>query len=364
MAGDGSEIRLRAPAANTRGATFALLAFAVYSTHDVVVKLLGADLLADPDRLLRQPLRLSHRHADADAGPQRRQPPPAAPVLDGAAHGGDGGLDHLRLLRLQRAADGADLRPDLRRAAAHHHPRHPGPRRDRRLAADGRGLRRAARRPRRASPRQHRPHRRACRRPRRRRLLGDRRRHRPQDRPRRAQRRAAALSDGGELRHHGVPARLRLPADAGDPHRRAGDDGAPRLLRRPSPDRRLPQRKRGRRRADAVFADPLGRPLRGADLRRDPDLEHRHRRGDHHRQRHLRRLPRGPHRHADAAPGPPHPDPLRHGHAAAPLRDPPPVAQGRGAGGADRARPRRERPLRPPAKRIKRRPGSECSAAW
>ena len=41
MAGDGSEIRLRAPAANTRGATFALLAFAVYSTHDVVVKLLG-----------------------------------------------------------------------------------------------------------------------------------------------------------------------------------------------------------------------------------------------------------------------------------------------------------------------------------
>ena len=43
MAGDGSEIRLRAPAANTRGATFALLAFAVYSTHDVVVKLLGAD---------------------------------------------------------------------------------------------------------------------------------------------------------------------------------------------------------------------------------------------------------------------------------------------------------------------------------
>ena len=41
MAGDGSEIRLRAPAANSRGAIFALLAFAVYSTHDVVVKLLG-----------------------------------------------------------------------------------------------------------------------------------------------------------------------------------------------------------------------------------------------------------------------------------------------------------------------------------
>ena len=44
MAGDGSGSQVRAPAAsNTRGATFALLAFAVYSTHDVVVKLLGAD---------------------------------------------------------------------------------------------------------------------------------------------------------------------------------------------------------------------------------------------------------------------------------------------------------------------------------
>ncbi len=43
MAGDGPEVQLRASAANSRGAVFALLAFGVYSTHDVVVKLLGAD---------------------------------------------------------------------------------------------------------------------------------------------------------------------------------------------------------------------------------------------------------------------------------------------------------------------------------
>lgn len=43
MAADGPDAPLRAPAhlANSRGAAFALLAFAVYSTHDVVVKLLG-----------------------------------------------------------------------------------------------------------------------------------------------------------------------------------------------------------------------------------------------------------------------------------------------------------------------------------
>ena len=43
MAGTGSEVRARPTAANTRGAFLALVAFAVYSSHDVVVKLLGAD---------------------------------------------------------------------------------------------------------------------------------------------------------------------------------------------------------------------------------------------------------------------------------------------------------------------------------
>lgn len=41
MPDDPSVGPIRAPAANSRGAVFALLAFAVYSTHDVVVKLLG-----------------------------------------------------------------------------------------------------------------------------------------------------------------------------------------------------------------------------------------------------------------------------------------------------------------------------------
>ena len=41
MDGGGSTVRAPAQLANTRGAIFALLAFAVYSTHDVVVKLLG-----------------------------------------------------------------------------------------------------------------------------------------------------------------------------------------------------------------------------------------------------------------------------------------------------------------------------------
>lgn len=41
MTGDGSAVPARATAANSRGAAFALVAFAVYSTHDVIVKLLG-----------------------------------------------------------------------------------------------------------------------------------------------------------------------------------------------------------------------------------------------------------------------------------------------------------------------------------
>ena len=40
-------------------------------------------------------------------------------------------------------------------------------------------------------------------------------------------------------------------------------------------------------------ADPLGGGLRLRLLRRDPEPRHRDRRRDHHRQRHLRRLPRG-----------------------------------------------------------------------
>ena len=49
----------------------------------------------------------------------------------------------------------------------------------------------------------------------------------------------------------------------------------PRLPRRALPHRRLPHRQRRRRRADAVFADPLGGALRRRLLRRDPGLEHR-----------------------------------------------------------------------------------------
>ena len=113
----------------------ALVAFAVYSTHDVVVKVLGGVLLAVPDRLLRQPLRLSRRHGHADARPGRRQPPAAAPVVDALRTVAALLSTTLRVLRLLGAADGADLRADLRGAAPHHHARGPDPRRDRRLAA-------------------------------------------------------------------------------------------------------------------------------------------------------------------------------------------------------------------------------------
>jgi drug/metabolite transporter (DMT)-like permease len=41
MAGDGADAPVRARSANTQGALFALCAFGVYSTHDVIVKLLG-----------------------------------------------------------------------------------------------------------------------------------------------------------------------------------------------------------------------------------------------------------------------------------------------------------------------------------
>ena len=141
-------------------------------------------LLAVPDRVLRQPVRLPDRHADADARPGRRQPAAAPSLVDRAADRLGGAVDDAGLLRLLGAADGADLRAHLRRAAAHHHPRHPDPRRDGRLAPPGRGRRRAGRRDRRAAARgtdlQRRPHRGAHRRG----LLGDRRRRGAQDRPR------------------------------------------------------------------------------------------------------------------------------------------------------------------------------------
>ena len=139
--------------ANLRGALYALLAFGVYSTHDVVVKVARRHLLAVPDRVLRQPVRLPDRDADADARPGRRQPPAAPSVVDAAPHRLGGAVDDAGLLRLLGAAAGADLRADLRGAAAHHHPRDPDPRRDRRLAAAGGGGGRAGRGHRRAAAR-------------------------------------------------------------------------------------------------------------------------------------------------------------------------------------------------------------------
>ena len=256
------------------------------------------------------------------------------------------------LLRLLGAAAGADLRADLRRAAAHHHPRDPDPRRDRRLA-----------------PRRRRSWS-AC--------VGVIVVLRPGATDLAAGHLAAlaaavfsaiAAVIVRKIGHEERSAVLLLypmvanflvmgcampfvyrpmPAvDLGG----AGADGLPRLPRRALPHRRLPRRQRRRRRADAVFADPLGGALRRRLLRRDPGLEHRPRRGDHHPLRHLRGVPRGPGRIEEPA-GARDPLALRHRHLSADLVGVPAVP----------ARP--AEPCAGGGRRIKQRPVSECSAAW
>ena len=127
-----------APApSNARGAAFALIAFGIYSTHDVVVKFLGG--VYSPfqivffSTLFGFPIVTIMLMRDRD----RRQPAPAPPLVDAAAHRLRGALHRAGLLRLLGPAAGADLRDHLRGAAAHHAPGHPDPRRARRLAPLG-----------------------------------------------------------------------------------------------------------------------------------------------------------------------------------------------------------------------------------
>ena len=84
-----------------------------------------------------------------------------------------------------------------------------------------------------------------------------------------------------------------------------------RLRRRAVPHRRLPHRQRRGGGPDAVFADPLGGGLRFRFLQRDAGLEHRHRRRDHHRQRRLRGVPRGEAERVQEPPGSGDDDALR-----------------------------------------------------
>ena len=192
--------RRRAAPPTPAGRFFALLAFGVYSTHDVVVKFLGGSY--SPFQIVffailfgfpLVTLMLMRDRVDGNLRPRH----PWWTLLRTARRGDSTAL---RLLCLLGAADGADLCDDLRDAAAHHDARDPDPGRDGRLAA--RRLRSASGligvlvvlRPgatdadRRATSPRWRP--RSSRRRR-----GD----RAQDRPGGAQRGAAALSDGGEL---------------------------------------------------------------------------------------------------------------------------------------------------------------------
>ena len=255
--------------ANLKGALYALLAFGVYSTHDVVVKALGGTYspfqIVFFANLFGFPIVTLMLMRDPVDGNLRPRHPWWSLLRTGSA-----------VLSTTLVFYAFSVLPMAQTYALifaapllDHHPRDPDPRRDRRLAAAGGGgvgllgvmvvLRPGTTDARRPATSRRWP----------RGLLGDRRGRRAQDRPRGAQRGAAALPDGGELPDHGLRPALRLPADAGGRRRRADADGLPRVSRGALPHHRLPHRQRRRRRADAVFADPLGGALRRRLLRRD-----------------------------------------------------------------------------------------------
>ena len=245
--------------ANARGALFALTAFAVYSTHDVVVKFLGSSYspiqIVFFANLFGFPIVTLMLMRDRVDGNLRPRHPWWTLIRTVAAVTSTlcvfYAFSVLPLAQTYALIFAAPLLitilavPILGETVGWHR--------------TARGRRRPRRRARGAAPRRDRPHRRPHRRARRRGLLGGRRGHRPQDRPRGAQRRAAALPDGRELRPDGLRAPLRLPAAADPRPRRPRPDGAPRPRRRPAPHRRLPRRQRCRRRADAVFPESSGR---------------------------------------------------------------------------------------------------------
>ena len=260
---------------NARGAAFALIAFGIYSTHDVVVKFLGG--VYSPFQivffanLFGFPIVTVMLMRDRD----RRQPAPAPPVVDAAAHRRGGPLDRLvfyafSVLPMAQTYAMIFAAPLLITILAI-----PILGETRRLAALAGGRGRAHRRHRGAAARRHGLHRRPLA------ALGA------------AVCSAVAAVIVRKIGHEERSAVLLLypmmanfivmglampfvyqPMPALAPRRR-GADGAARLRRRALHHRRLPHRQRRGGGADAVLADPLGGGLRLRLLRRDPRPRHR-----------------------------------------------------------------------------------------
>ncbi len=103
---------------NSRGAAFALTAFGIYSTHDVVVKFLGESYspfqIIFFSTLFGFPIVTIMLMRDPVDGNLR----PRHPWWTALRTGVRGDLDQPGLLRLLQPAPGADLRDHLRGAAA------------------------------------------------------------------------------------------------------------------------------------------------------------------------------------------------------------------------------------------------------